>query len=102
MEMVLTRFPLWEKVNQDLRAEALVAPPATPLCAAQDQPGLVADPRLKFPGFLSVVASAHLPADAPAVLLDHPSDVVLADAIEVVDAPVELLQRRFGRPPDTN
>jgi hypothetical protein len=48
---------------------------------------------------VSAAGSAHLAADAAAVLVDHLGDAALADAMEVVDAPLELLQRLLGRKP---
>src|SRR5215213_9435129 len=47
----------------------------------------------------SVVDSAHPAPDERAVLVDNIRDAGLADAVEVIDAPLELGQRLLGRPP---
>ena len=62
--------------------------------SAAPQPSL--SPRL-----VPAAGSAHLAADAAAVVVDHLGDAALADAMEVVDAPLELLQRLLGREPTT-
>jgi hypothetical protein len=47
----------------------------------------------------SAAGSAHLAVDAAAVVVDRLGDSALGDAIEVVDAPLELLRRLLGRKP---
>src|SRR4051794_41468031 len=48
---------------------------------------------------VSAAGGAHLPPDAAAVLVDHLGDPALADAMEVLHAPLELIQRLLGRKP---
>src|SRR3954452_12575644 len=48
---------------------------------------------------VSAAGGAHLPPDAAAVLVDHLGDPALADAVEVLHAPLELIQRLLGRKP---
>jgi hypothetical protein len=78
-----SREPLRRTANSRPWQRLLVVP------GAKDRP----------PGPCSVPGSAQSPTDSGAVLLDRVGDVGLMDAVQVVDAPFQLVQSLLSRTP---